>query len=119
MSDEWEMQPQRAHQESPANPDVNLILKEREKEQLKEPPKYSVVFINDDFTPMDFVIEMLEKHFGHSLEEATGIMLDVHQKGKGIAGTYSKDIAETKTVYVSNEASNSGHPLKVGYEPAP
>jgi ATP-dependent Clp protease adaptor protein ClpS len=85
----------------------------KDREDLKEPPKYAVIFINDDYTTMDFVIEMLQKYFGHSMEEATFIMLDVHEKGKGVAGVYTRDIAETKAAQCNVEAKAAQHPLKV------
>lgn len=85
----------------------------KDREELKEPSKYAVIFINDDYTTMDFVIEMLQKYFGHSMEAATFIMLDIHEKGKGVAGVYTRDIAETKAAQCNVEAREKQHPLKV------
>jgi ATP-dependent Clp protease adaptor protein ClpS len=98
-------------------PDDVLVKEPEQKQELKEPPKYAVVFINDDFTPMPFVVELLTKYFQHSEETATFIMLDVHEKGKGVAGIYSKDIAETKAVQCSVDAKENQHPLLVTIEP--
>lgn len=97
--------------------DRNDQVRVKEREKIDEPPKYAVIFFNDDFTPMDFVIELLQKHFGHGLEQATFIMLDVHEKGKGVAGVYSKDIAETKAARCNLEARAKEHPLSVIFEP--
>lgn len=88
----------------------------KERNELDEPSKYAVVFYNDDYTPMDFVVGLLVKHFHHSEEAATFIMLDVHEKGKGVAGIFTRDIAETKAAFCAHEAKNSGHPLKVDIE---
>lgn len=93
-----------------------VIVKDREKEKLKEPPKYKVVMINDDYTPMDFVIAILIIHFGHSKEKAFQTMMEVHEKGKGVAGVYPKDIAETKAVIVMEVARRAEHPLLVVVE---
>lgn len=85
----------------------------REKGQVREPGKWAVTFWNDDYTTMDFVIEMLEKYFDHDLETAAILMMDVHTKGSAIAGIYPHDIAETKMVQVLNEARAKEHPLWV------
>jgi ATP-dependent Clp protease adaptor protein ClpS len=81
-------------------------------------PLWNVVLINDDYTPMDFVVDILVEYFNHTTEVATFIMFDVHTEGKGIAGTYSRDVAETKAAIVIDRARNAGHPLAVGIEPA-
>ncbi|PCI61703.1 MAG: ATP-dependent Clp protease adapter ClpS [Gammaproteobacteria bacterium] len=82
------------------------------KEQLQEPPKYNVLLLNDDYTPMDFVIEVLNKFFNMNSDKATEIMLTVHYKGKALCGTYSAEIAETKVDQVSRFALEHQHPLK-------
>lgn len=84
----------------------------------KHYPMWNVVLINDDYTPMDFVVEALIKYFNHTMETATLIMFDVHTNGKGIAGTYTRDVAETKAVIVMDHARSEGHPLAAGIEPA-
>ena len=95
--------------------DVGVL--ERDKPKLKKPQKYKVVFLNDDYTPMQFVVDLLVKLFHHSPSAATQIMLHVHEKGRGIAGVYTRDIAETKVVQVAQSAHQSGHPLKAICEP--
>jgi ATP-dependent Clp protease adaptor protein ClpS len=95
--------------------------KEKQKEEsnvaeldpiLSEPPKFACVLLNDDYTPMDFVVEVLQKFFSHSVESATKIMLTVHHQGRGIAGIYSFDIAETKCYQTNEYARSHGYPLK-------
>lgn len=86
------------------------------KPKLKKPPLYKVILLNDDFTPMDFVIDILMIFFGMTEEKATEVMLQVHTQGVGICGTYSKDVAETK-VYIVNEYSREyQHPLMCSME---
>ncbi len=81
------------------------------KPKLKRPPLYKVVLLNDDYTPMDFVVHILEIFFGMDEESATQIMLQIHLQGKGICGTYSHEVAETKVVQVNNYARENEHPL--------
>jgi len=76
------------------------------------PPLYKVILHNDDYTSMEFVVEILMTIFGKSLEKATQIMLNIHNKGKDICGIYPRQIAETKIEIVHNLASNRGFPLK-------
>lgn len=85
--------------------------------QFKRPPLYMVVLLNDDYTPMDFVIEILQQYFSMNLDQATEVMLTVHYDGKGIAGVYPRDIAETKANQVNNYARSQGHPLLCQIEP--
>jgi len=86
------------------------------KPKLKRPPLYKVILLNDDFTPMDFVIEILMDFFAMSEQKATQVMLQIHTQGAGVCGTYSKDVAETK-VYIVNEYSRSyQHPLMCSME---
>ena len=85
--------------------------------ELKRPPLYAVVLMNDDYTPMDFVIEILQQYFALNLDQATQVMLTVHYEGKGIAGVYPRDIAETKANQVNNYARSQGHPLLCQIEP--
>lgn len=82
------------------------------KPKLKRPPLYAVVLLNDDFTPMDFVVNILQEYFALDAERATEVMLAVHYRGKGIAGIYAKDIAETKANQVVQHARAEGHPLQ-------
>lgn len=81
-------------------------------DQLKEPGMYKVILLNDNYTPMDFVVAILMQIFGKSVDEATKIMLEVHKKGSAIAGIYIKDIAETKSELSNKIAFEKGFPLK-------
>lgn len=92
-------------------PDDEVLVINEERTDLKPPSKYLVIFINDDFTPMDFVTDMLMKYFGHDETTATQIMLQVHKNGEGVAGIYPLDIAETKRIMVVEEARAEGYPL--------
>ena len=84
---------------------------EESKPRLKEPPLYRVVLINDDYTPMEFVVNILESIFGMERTRATQVMLEVHTKGKGICGVYNFEIAETKVAQVMGLAQQHQHPL--------
>ena len=90
--------------------DLDIAVKES-KPKLKRPPLYRVVLINDDYTPMEFVVEVLETVFGMDRGKATRVMLEVHTKGKGICGMYSFEIAETKVAQVTGFAQQQEHPL--------
>ena len=79
--------------------------------KVKPPPFYRVVLINDDFTPMEFVVDILESVFGMERTRATQVMLEVHTKGKGICGVFNHEIAETKVAQVMGIASQHQHPL--------
>lgn len=87
--------------------------------ELERPPLYSVVLFNDDYTPMEFVIEVLQQYFSLDLDRATEVMLTVHYRGKGVAGVYPRDIAETKAQQVNHYARSQGHPLLCQIEPQP
>lgn len=82
------------------------------KPKLEEPRFYKVILLNDDFTPMDFVVHILSKFFQKNADEATKIMLQVHHQGSGVAGSYSHEIAETKVYLVNDYARKNKHPLK-------
>ncbi len=86
--------------------------------EVKEPKSYHVVLYNDNYTTMNFVVYVLEIVFHHSGPTAEKIMLDVHQKGKGIAGTYTRDIAETKALQTRALAKERKFPLRCVAEPA-
>ena len=79
--------------------------------KLKRPPLYKVIMLNDDYTPMEFVVEILERFFSMDKEKATAIMLAVHTKGKATCGVYTRDIAETKAAQVNQYARDNEHPL--------
>ncbi len=88
----------------------DLAVQERRTEILP-PSKYQVIMLNDDFTPMEFVVEILEKYFHMSREQATQVMLTVHSKGRAICGVFTRDIAETKAFQVIRYARENQHPL--------
>ncbi len=94
------------------------VIDEALKNELQESPKYNVLLLNDDYTPMDFVIEVLSRFFNMNSDQATEIMLMVHYKGKALCGTYSAEIAETKVDQVSRFALEHQHPLKCMMEKA-
>lgn len=97
--------------------DGNVALQET-KPQLKRPPLYKVILLNDDFTPMDFVVEILTDFFNMSVEKATQVMLQVHTQGVGVCGTYTKDVAETKVHIVNEYSREHHHPLMCAMEEA-
>lgn len=82
-----------------------------EKPKLKRPPLYKVIMMNDDYTPMEFVVETLELFFSMDREQATRVMLIVHTQGKATCGVYSRDVAETKAAQVNQYARDNEHPL--------
>ena len=84
---------------------------EEARPKLKKPSLYRVVLINDDYTPMEFVVEVLESIFGMERNKATRVMLEVHTKGKGVCGVFTYEIAETKVVQVTAIAQQQQHPL--------
>ena len=88
----------------------------KEKYQLKRPSLYKVLIHNDDYTTMDFVVLVLKKYFGKSQEEATLIMLNIHEKGLSIGGVYTYEVAETKCQKITLFAKQKGHPLKCTIE---
>jgi len=85
--------------------------------EIARPPFYAVVLFNDDYTPMEFVILVLQQYFALDLDRATEVMLSVHYEGKGVAGVYPRDIAETKAQLVNRHARSQGHPLLCQIEP--
>jgi ATP-dependent Clp protease adaptor protein ClpS len=98
-----------------ARGDDGLALEEA-KPELREPSMYKVFLLNDDYTPMEFVVRLLEKLFGMDREKATRIMLTVHSQGKGICGIYTYEIAETKVAQVNEYAQRHQHPLLCSME---
>ncbi|MCU7796764.1 MAG: ATP-dependent Clp protease adapter ClpS [Candidatus Thiodiazotropha sp. (ex Notomyrtea botanica)] len=79
--------------------------------KLKKPPLYKVIILNDDFTPMEFVVQVLESFFDMDREKATRVMLHVHTRGVGVCGVFTKDIAETKVSIVNEYSRSNQHPL--------
>jgi ATP-dependent Clp protease adaptor protein ClpS len=88
------------------------------KPALKQPPLYKVILLNDDYTPMDFVVRILEHFFAMSREKATQVMLHVHTRGRGVCGVYTHDIAETKVAQVNEFSRRHQHPLLCTMEEA-
>ena len=97
------------------NGDVGLVT-EVARPKLKPPPMYRVVLNNDDFTPMEFVVHVLEVFFAMNRERATQVMLHVHTRGKGVCGVFTKEIAETKMSQVNEYAKQNEHPLLCSIE---
>ena len=91
-----------------------LILDSRTR--TKKPSMYKVIMLNDDYTPMEFVVHVLQKFFGRSSGEATQIMLNVHQRGVGVCGVYSFEIAESKAQKTIDNARKNDHPLQLQLE---
>ncbi len=90
--------------------DGDLVVQEA-KPKLKKPPMYKVVMLNDDYTPMEFVVEVLEMFFKMGREKATQTMLTVHTSGRAVCGVFTRDIAETKAAQVNQYARDNQHPL--------
>lgn len=88
----------------------------KEKEKIEKPPLYCVILHNDDYTTMDFVVTVLKKFFFKNETEATHVMMNVHKKGKGVAGIFTFEIAETKVSQVNSYAKTHQHPLKCSLE---
>lgn len=93
-----------------------LVVQET-RPKLKKPQLYKVILMNDDYTPMEFVVKVLERFFHKNREQATQIMLQVHQKGMGICGVYTREVAETKVRQVMLYAAENQHPLQCTMEP--
>ena len=87
------------------------------KPKLKKPPLYRVIIFNDDYTPMEFVVYVLQTFFGIDRDKATQIMLAIHTHGKGVCGIFTKEVAETKSVQVNNFARENEHPLLSEIDP--
>ncbi len=108
-SDDW------SDDESNDN-DIGGTAVEAAKPQVKKPRMYRVIINNDDYTPMEFVVHVLEQFFTMDRAKATRIMLDVHNSGKGICGVFPRDTAETKTLQVNNYSKKHNHPLMCSME---
>ena len=101
----------------PDRDDGNSVVLERRTQLTKPPQMFQVLMLNDDFTPMEFVVMVLQEFFSKDRESATQIMLKIHLDGKGVCGVYSKDVAATKVDQVLEAARKSGHPLQCVAEP--
>jgi ATP-dependent Clp protease adaptor protein ClpS len=102
----------------PAQQDDNgSVVLERRPQRTKPPQMYQVVLLNDDYTPMEFVVVIIQEYFNKDRETATQIMLKIHLDGKGVCGVYSRDVAATKVDRVTEAARKAGHPLQCVSEP--
>jgi len=99
------------HRPDKERDDSHDVAVEEAQPKIKRPPLYRVVLINDDYTPMEFVVDILQTIFGMERTRATQVMLEVHTKGKGICGVYNYEIAETKVAQVMGIAQQHQHPL--------
>jgi ATP-dependent Clp protease adaptor protein ClpS len=90
---------------------------EESRPKLKKPRMFQVVLLNDDYTPMEFVVELIEQFFYKSRENATRVMLKIHTEGKGVCGIYTEDVAETKAAVVNQYSMDHQHPLLCEIEP--
>lgn len=106
------------HNHSPNTNDGQGLVTEEAKPKLKRPRLYKVLLLNDDYTPMEFVVHVLEQFFGMNREKATQVMLHVHTRGKGVCGVYTHDIAETKVAQVNDYSREHQHPLMCTLEEA-
>ncbi len=93
------------------------MVLERRTQKVKPPQMYQVILLNDDYTPMEFVVLVIQEFFNKDLETATQIMLKIHLDGKGVCGVFSKDVAATKVDQVTEAARKNGHPLQCICEP--
>jgi ATP-dependent Clp protease adaptor protein ClpS len=97
--------------------DAGSAVVERLTQKLDPPKMHQVVLLNDDYTPMEFVVLVIQKFFNKDLETATRIMLKIHHEGRGVCGVFSKDVAATKADLVQDAARHAGHPLQCIHEP--
>ncbi|MBC5764616.1 ATP-dependent Clp protease adapter ClpS [Ramlibacter albus] len=101
----------------PMEDDGGSVVAEKQLQKTKPPQMYQVVMLNDDYTPMEFVVVVIQEFFNKDKETATQIMLKIHLDGKGVCGVYSKDVAATKVHQVQDAARQAGHPLQCLSEP--
>ena len=102
----------------PAEDGQGSVVAEKQALALEPPRLYQVVMLNDDFTPMEFVVFVLQEHFHHDIDAATQIMLKIHHEGRGVCGVFTKDVAATKVELVLAAARQAGHPLQCILETA-
>ena len=95
-----------------------VVVAERQVQRTEPPRMYQVVMLNDDYTPMEFVVMVLQEYFQHDLETSTQIMLKIHHDGRGVCGVFTKDVAATKVELVLAAARRGGHPLQCIMEAA-
>lgn len=101
----------------PARDDGDSVVLERRPQKTAPPQMYQVVMLNDDYTPMEFVVVVIQEYFNKDRETATQIMLKIHLDGRGVCGVYSRDLAATKVNQVMEAAHQAGHPLQCVSEP--
>jgi ATP-dependent Clp protease adaptor protein ClpS len=99
-----------------SNQEQRGVVLEAEKAKVKPPPLYKVMLLNDDYTPMDFVVVVLQTVFAMTREKATQVMLQVHREGMGVCGTYTREVATAKVEQVINIARKHQHPLQCTME---
>jgi ATP-dependent Clp protease adaptor protein ClpS len=102
---------------APIPDDGGAAVVERAPKKVRPPRRYQVVLLNDDYTPMEFVVMVIQEFFGKDRETATQIMLRVHLDGRGVCGIYTRDVASTKVTQVLDAARQAGHPLQCVCEP--
>jgi len=107
-----------SQQERPDQENERGVALETAKPELERPALYRVVLLNDDYTPMEFVVEVLQVFFGMNREKATQVMLHVHTRGKGVCGVYTREVAETKVSQVNDFSRTHQHPLMCTMEKA-
>ena len=101
----------------PSDDDGGSVVAEKKTQKTKPPQMYKVVMLNDDYTPTEFVVVVIQEFFNKDRETATQIMLKIHLDGRGICGVYSRDVAATKVQQVQEAAHQAGHPLQCVSEP--
>jgi len=106
----------RRDEEGPGGPGLGIATRTRTR--TKKPTPYKVLMLNDDYTPMEFVVDVLQRFFRMDIEQATRVMLHVHQKGVGVCGVFSYEVAETKVTQVTDFARQNQHPLQCTLEKA-
>ncbi len=103
---------------SPTEDNPGVVVADRQVAKVDPPRMYQVILLNDDYTPMEFVVMVLQEYFNRDLESATQIMLRIHHDGRGVCGVFSKDVAATKVELVLAAARRGGHPLQCIMETA-
>ena len=101
----------------PQRDDGGSVVLERRPQKVQPPQMFQVLMLNDDYTPMEFVVVVIQEFFGKDMEAATQIMLKIHLDGRGVCGVYSRDVAATKVDQVLDAAAKAGHPLQCVSEP--
>ena len=117
MATQKPKQPEMPVAQPPSVGNDDAVVLERRTQRTQPPQMYQVVLLNDDFTPMEFVVHVIQEYFSKDREMATQIMLKIHLEGKGICGVYSCDVAGTKVDQVTQASRNAGHPLQCLSEP--